>query len=233
MIIGLRILIWLITTILLSNCTLDPTNTAGPAPIPTDRSTIVDRRPATFTESYRWADGLAVEVVQINHRRLLASIPVDTPTARVGDSCSELTIIVRNGSDHMVRITLTARLRYGPDQTSAATYVATAGHADHATAQYLDPGEALLPVHARVRAAARGTRQRRARPRHRQLETRTRSIRRLDRHRLAPARDRSTKPWVRLDQDLSERPATNFGAHDEKSANPPLEPAAHDDGTSP
>ena len=82
MIIGLRILIWLITTILLSNCTLDPTNTAGPAPIPTDRSTIVSRRPATFTESYRWADGLAVEVVQINHRRLLASIPVDTPTAQ-------------------------------------------------------------------------------------------------------------------------------------------------------
>ena len=115
MIIGLRILIWLITTILLSNCTLGPTNTAAPAPVPTDRSTIVSRRPATFTESYRWADGLAVEVVQINHRRLLASIPVDTPTARVGDSCSELTIIVRNGSDHMVRITLTARLRYGPD----------------------------------------------------------------------------------------------------------------------
>ena len=70
---------------------------------------------------------------------------MDTPTARVGDSCSELTIIVRNGSDHMVRITLTARLRYGPDQTSAATYVATAGHADHATAQYLDPGELSYP----------------------------------------------------------------------------------------
>ena len=34
MIIGLKILIWLITTILLSNCTLGPTNTAAPAPAP-------------------------------------------------------------------------------------------------------------------------------------------------------------------------------------------------------
>jgi hypothetical protein len=56
-----------------------------------------------------------------------------------------ITIIVRNGSDHLVRITLTARLRYSPDMTSAATYVATAGPADHATTQYLDPGEASYP----------------------------------------------------------------------------------------
>jgi hypothetical protein len=50
-----------------------------------DRSTVVIRRPATFTESYRWVDGLAVDVVEINHGRLLASIPVDAPTARAGD----------------------------------------------------------------------------------------------------------------------------------------------------
>ena len=85
MIIGLKILIWLITTILLSNCTLGPTTTAAPAPAPTDRTTTVGRRPATFTESYRWVDGLAVEIVQINHRKLLATIPVDCPTAQVGD----------------------------------------------------------------------------------------------------------------------------------------------------
>jgi len=137
MIIGLKILIWLITTVLLSGCTLGPTNASGPAPVPADRSTEVSRRPATFTESYRWVDGLAVEVVEGNHGRLLASIPVDSPTARVGDSCSELTIVVRNGSDHVVRIALTARLRYGPDLTSAPSYVATAGHADHATAQFV------------------------------------------------------------------------------------------------
>jgi hypothetical protein len=145
MIIGLKILIWLITTVLLSGCTLGPTNASGPAPVPADRSTEVSRRPATFTESYRWVDGLAVEVVEGNHGRLLASIPVDSPTARVGDSCSELTIVVRNGSDHVVRIALTARLRYGPDLTSAPSYVATAGHADHATAQFVDPGEVSYP----------------------------------------------------------------------------------------
>ena len=45
----------------------------------------------------------------------------------------------------MVRIALTARLRYGPDMTSAPTYVATAGHADHATMQFVDPGEVSSP----------------------------------------------------------------------------------------
>ena len=146
MIIGLRILIWLITTILLSNCAaLGPTNAPGPVLVPDDRSTVVSRRPATFTESYRWVDGLAVEIVEVNHGRLLPSIPVDSPIARVGDSYSELTIVVRNRSDHMVRIALTARLRYGPDRTAAATYVATAGHADHASAQFVDPGEVSYP----------------------------------------------------------------------------------------
>jgi hypothetical protein len=29
--------------------------------------------------------------------------------------------------------------------TSAATYVATAGHADHATVQFVDPGEVSYP----------------------------------------------------------------------------------------
>ena len=144
MIIGLWILIWLLT-VLLSNCTLGPTDAPGPALVPADRSTVVSRRPATFTESYRWIDGLAVEVVEVNHRRLMASIPVDSPTARVGDSCSELTIVVRNGSNHMARIALTARLRYGPNMTSAATYVATAGHADHATVQFVDPSEVSYP----------------------------------------------------------------------------------------
>jgi hypothetical protein len=145
MMIGLRILIWLIPTLLLSSCMVGSTDASGPAPFPPDRSTTVSRRPATFTESYRWVDGLAVDIVEVNHGRLLASIPVNDPTARAGDPCSEITIVVRNGSDHMVRIVLTARLRYGPDLAQAATYVATAGHADHSTAQYIDPGEVSYP----------------------------------------------------------------------------------------
>jgi hypothetical protein len=45
----------------------------------------------------------------------------------------------------LVRIALTARLRYGHDMTSAAAYLATAGHADHATAQFVDPSEVSYP----------------------------------------------------------------------------------------
>jgi hypothetical protein len=82
---------------------------------------------------------------------------VDDANARTGDPSSELTVIVGNGSDHLVRVALTARLRYGPGRTVAGSYVATTGHADHATVQYIAPGETsypyrlgfLLPVAAR------------------------------------------------------------------------------------
>lgn len=145
MIIGLKILIWLIPTALLSNCAVGRMDAPGPVPVRDDRTITVGRRPATFAESYRWVDGLSVDVVEVNHRRLLASMPVDAPTARVGDPCSELTIVVRNGSEHVVKIALTARLRYGPDLTPAATYVATAGHTDHSTVRFVDPGDVSYP----------------------------------------------------------------------------------------
>ena len=144
MIIGLKILSWLILTVLVAIGTVSGTDPPGSAPIKADRSTVVSRRPATFAESYRWIDGLTVDVVQVTHGTLLASIPVDVP-ARVGDPSSELTIVVRNGSDHMVKIALTARLRYGPDLTEAATYVAKAGHADYSTVRFIDPGEVSYP----------------------------------------------------------------------------------------
>lgn len=160
MIIVWKILIWLIFGLLMSTplsiCTFGgPTVALRPNPAP--GSTVVSRGPAKLTESYRWSDGVSVEVVEVNHGRLLASVPVNLPTARPGDPTSELTIIVRNESDHMVRIALTARLRYGPDLTPATEYVATPGHADHAINQYVAPGEVsypytvgfLLPVEAR------------------------------------------------------------------------------------
>ena len=149
MIIGLRTLIWLIATLLLwnllSSSAQGPAEATGPALLPSNRSTRVERGPAAFTESYRWLDGLSIEVVEVDHGTLLPSTPVDTQTARAGDPCTELTIVVRNGSEHTVRIALTARLRYGPDLTPAATYVATAGHADQATTQYLGPGDISYP----------------------------------------------------------------------------------------
>jgi hypothetical protein len=82
---------------------------------------------------------------------------VDAPNARVGDPCSELTIVVRNGSDHQVRVALTTRLRFGPGLTTASMYVATPGHAEHVTVQYVRPGDVsnpytvgfVLPVKAR------------------------------------------------------------------------------------
>ena len=149
MIIGLRTLIWLIATLLLwnllSSSAQGPAEATGPALLPSNRSTRVDRGPSAFTESYRWLDGLSIEVVEVDHGTLQPSTPIDTQTARAGDPCSELTIVVRNGSEHTVRIALTGRLRYGPDLTPAATYVATAGHADHATTQYLGPGDISYP----------------------------------------------------------------------------------------
>ena len=145
MIFGLKLLIWLILVIVLTSSGFGRTEALSPAPIAADRSTEVIRRPATFTESFRWIDGLSVEVVEVEHVRLLASTTVDAPDAQVGDPCSELTIVVRNGSGHHVRVALTARLRYGRDLSSASVYVPMAGHADHATVQYVAPGEVSYP----------------------------------------------------------------------------------------
>lgn len=149
MIIGLKVLSRFLSivvlTISLSHCAIGPMKDPRPAPFPADRTTVVGRRPAGFTESYRWLDGLSVEVVEVDHGKLLPSISVNDASARPGDPCSELTVVVRNGADHPMRVTLTARLRYGTDLTPAAAYVATAGHADHATTQYVDPGEASYP----------------------------------------------------------------------------------------
>jgi hypothetical protein len=143
--VALKILIWLVLTLLLTTCAAGRTGAPAPAPGPVDQNDVISRRPATFAESYRWVDGLAVDVVEVDHKRLPPSTPVDSPTARIGDPCSELTVIVRNGTDQMVSIALTARLRYGTDLTQAAAYVATAGHADHATQQFIDPGEVSYP----------------------------------------------------------------------------------------
>ena len=143
MILGLRLLIWLILIIVLASS--GRTDVTMPEPLAPGRSTEVGRGPATFTESFRWMDGVAVEVVEVEHTTLLASTPVDAPNARVGDPCSELTIVVRNDSDHQVRVALTTRLRFGPDLTTASAYVATPGHAEHVIVQHIPPGEVSYP----------------------------------------------------------------------------------------
>ena len=112
------------------------------------------RRPATFTESYRWIDGVAVEIVQIDHSKLLAPTAVDSPNARAGDPCSELTIVVRNGSDHKVRVALTARLRFGPGLTRRPATWPQPGTPSTRPRSTLTP-ERLLPVHSGVRATDR------------------------------------------------------------------------------
>lgn len=145
MIFGLKFLIWLILLIVVTLSGSRPTDIPRPEPVTPGRTTEIGRGPATFTESFRWIDGVGVEVVQIDHTTLLASTTVDTPNARVGDPCSELTIVVRNGSDHQVRVALTARLRFDPDLTTASAYVATPGHAEHAIVQYIKPGDVSYP----------------------------------------------------------------------------------------
>jgi hypothetical protein len=145
MIFELKFLIWLILIIVLTLSGSGPTDVSRSEHVAPSRATEVGRRPATFTESYRWIDGVAVEVVEIRHTTLLPSTTVDAPNAQVGDSCSEFTIVVRNGSDHQVRVALPTRLRFGPGLTTASAYVATPGHAEHVTVQYIRPGDVSYP----------------------------------------------------------------------------------------
>src|SRR4051794_34791739 len=102
MIFGLKFLTWLILILVLTSSGSGLTDVSRPELVAPGRSPEVDRRPATFTESFRWSDGVAVEVVQVEHNTLLATTTVDAPNARVGDPCSELTIVVRNESNHQV-----------------------------------------------------------------------------------------------------------------------------------
>lgn len=148
MILGLKLMIWLMVIIIVTSNDLRRPDLPMLGSVAPGRSTEIGRRPATFTESFRWSDGLAVEVVEVEHTALLASTTVAAPNARVGDPCSELTIVVRNGSDHQVRVALSVRLRFGPDLTTASAYVATPGHADHVTVQYIRPGEVSYPYTA-------------------------------------------------------------------------------------
>lgn len=145
MIFALRLVIWLIVIIVATTSGSDPTDAPAPGRVAHERSTEVSRRPATFTETFRWVDGVAVEVVEVEHTTLLASTPVDAPGAHVGDPCSELTVVVRNESDHPVRVALTTRLRFGPDRATASAYVATPGHTEHVTVQYVRPGDVSYP----------------------------------------------------------------------------------------
>ena len=145
MIFGLKFLIWLILILALTSSGSGWTDVSILEHVAPGRSTEVDRRPATFTESFRWIDGVAVEVVEVHHTTLLATTAVDAPNAQVGDPCSEFTIVVRNDSNHQVRVALTTRLRSGPGLTTASMYVATPGHAEHATVQHIRPGNVSYP----------------------------------------------------------------------------------------
>ena len=77
MIFGLKFLIWLILILVLTSSSSGPTDVSEPEHVAPGRSTEVDRRPATFDESYRWIDGVAVEVVEVLDTALLATTTVD------------------------------------------------------------------------------------------------------------------------------------------------------------
>jgi hypothetical protein len=145
MIIWLKILIALVAGVLLISCA--PGMVEGPAPqrVRDERPVEVGRRPSTFTETFRWSDGLSVEIVAIDHTLLADPAQVDSPGARTGDPCSELTVVVRNGSRYAATVGLTARLRYGPDLVPAGSYIASAGHADSASTQIVKAGEVSYP----------------------------------------------------------------------------------------
>ena len=145
MILVLKLLIWLILIVVLTSSGFGRTDASRPEPVAPGRPIEVGRQAAMFTESFRWSDGVSVEVVEVEHTTLLATRAVDAPNARVGDPCSELTIVVRNDSDHQVRVAMTTRLRFGPDLTTASAYVATPGHAEHVTVQHVRPGEVSYP----------------------------------------------------------------------------------------
>ena len=105
---------------------------------------VVGRGPASFEESYSYADGLVVTVVEISRGRL-ADIPYsDDLLVQPGDPYAIITVALRNDSRTTFEASFVGRLTYGPHQRQAGRF-ATRSMDDSASVQLVPPGATSEP----------------------------------------------------------------------------------------
>ena len=104
----------------------------------------VGRRAALFTESHRYADGLAVTVTDIAHGTLDEMPQTDDPLTKLGDPYTVLTVTLHNGAPHTFEVWFIGRVSYGRDRRQAGRF-ATRAISDVHSAQVVAPGETSYP----------------------------------------------------------------------------------------
>jgi len=96
--------------------------------VPPGKSADVGRRPPGFTEIYPYTDGIEVEVIDVWTGR------------RLGVPVVELTVIVRNNSEHAFEAWISGDLRYGRYRLPAVRYLIPPGPDDSGSVQLIAIG---------------------------------------------------------------------------------------------
>ena len=96
-------------------------------------SAAVGRRPPGFTEVYPYTDGIEVQVTEVWTGR------------RLGSSVVELTVTVRNGSEHTFDAWIRGDLRYGAHRLPAIRFLTPPGPDDSGSTQLIAIGECSDP----------------------------------------------------------------------------------------
>ena len=95
---------------------------------PPASSSDVGRRPPGFTEIHPYTDGIEVEVIDVWTGR------------RLGVPVVELTVTVRNNSEHAFEAWISGDLRYGPYRLPAVRYLTPPGPDDSGSVQLIATG---------------------------------------------------------------------------------------------
>ena len=96
-------------------------------------SSDVGRRPPGFAEVYPYTDGIEVQVSEVWTGR------------RLGVAVVELTVTVRNNSEHAFEAWLSGDLRYGPYRLPAVRYLTPPGPDDSGSVQLIATGGSSDP----------------------------------------------------------------------------------------
>jgi hypothetical protein len=136
-----------------------PAQSSGPEPSTSESSSATPKsenaspKAVSFSESYRYPDGITVAIAEVTHGKLDPWTGTDDPTDKAGDPWTILSVTVHNATAKSFEMLLQGTMRYGEDKTAAHRL----GLDDVNSNATLAPGQTsypydmgfLLPVEAR------------------------------------------------------------------------------------
>jgi hypothetical protein len=136
-----------------------PAQSSSPEPNTSESSSATAKaadaspKAVSFSESYRYPDGITVAIAAVTHGKLEPFPATDDPNAKEGDPWTILSVTVHNATAKSFEMLLQGTMRYGKDKSKAYEM----GLDDVNSNATLAPGETsypydmgfLLPVEAR------------------------------------------------------------------------------------